>query len=779
MAGRVVSFFLQKLDTLLTEEVRLLSGVHEDIVWLRDELGTMQAFLEDAERRKSRDLLVRTWVVQVKEVVYFAEDILDEFMIQMECLGQFSVKKLIIRHRVGSKIQDIKARIRAITDRRTTYDIQRRDDEAATLFRAKDPLVTAPFIAEADIVGLQEDVEILVGWLLNGRPKLEMISLVGMGGIGKTTLAKKVFQMGKTKSHFDRRSWVTLSQSFTIAGLVKSMLKGFYKNVNEETATIDTMDEGQLYMCLYSFLQEKRFLLVLDDVWSEDVWNGLSIFLLDCKPGSRIVLTTRKRNVASSIQVRSHIHHLRPLTREEAWSLFCKKAIRKFDYKRITPEMEKVWRIIVSRCQGVPRGIVSKRQIEIAQWMEVLQTLQWELANNPSLKRVRGILSMSYNDLPTHLIHCFLDCCLFPKDYVIRKSKQIKLWVGEGFVEQLPRETGKLIHLRFLGLRNTGIRKLPKSLQNLRRLETLDAIGSNLKSLPHWISHLQNLNHLLVRKIMPLDVEGVIELLKSDKGIYYKQFVRINFDVGSLAHLRTLQFVGVKGKAIKHLGELSQLEKLHFLIQNKADGQKLWAAIQNMRNLQNLVILTKTKPIVIESMDSPPPRLSKLQLHVILRKLPKWLCSLESLTRLVLRSSALSEDPLVALQTLPNLTKLMLSKAYYGRFMGGDGIVGFPKLEHLVLHNLKNLCWWGGMKEGCMPMLRTLTIIGCKNLVELDDSFQNLTSLQCLILGNMAKDFVEALQPKERGYYKVKHIPEIRILTLIRGALFYKNLRAY
>ncbi|KAL4185843.1 hypothetical protein AMTRI_Chr10g232800 [Amborella trichopoda] len=878
MADGAVTFFLEKLNELLTHEVHLLYGVRRDIVWLRDELGTMRAFLADADKRKSSDSLVKVWVEQVREVVYDAEDILDEFMIRME--GQ------------RDKLRGIKVRIQEIAERRDKYDIQRKEEGTSStdaILKGGDPLLAYPFIQEAHIVGIQKDAEVLVRWLTNGHPKIEVISVVGMGGLGKTTLAKKVFNAEVIKRHFDCRSWVTVSQSFRQGPLMRAILSGMYDDRNELIPTmVDAMDDRRLQATLNFYLREKRCLLVLDDIWSEDVWNGLSVLLPDCDHGSRIVFTTRMSNVASSVQVESRLHNLQPLAEEEAWSLFCNRAFRKPDVKKINSELEEVGRLIVKNCEGLPLaivamgGLISKRAIEVGEWMKVLKSMNWELANNPSLERVRSILSLSYKDLSPNLKYCFLYSCMFPEDYEIKQSLLIRVWMAEGFIAarqglameevayeylkeliernliqtaglylagkfqscrvhdvvlklalsisrnekfgsaltdlntqfddrtrrlsihnygetipflmsksnlrtlltfgltklpfSLPSILSNLTVLRVLDLKGIHMDRLPSEIGNLvhLRLETLNAIGCNLESLPREISYLQNLTYLLVSRLKSPILEAIAALLASGKNVYFERFVSINTNVGGFTRLRAMKHVRIEGNFIEEIEKLSQLEKLNFQLANMEDGDKLWASIQKMKSLRSLAILSmdQDKPISIKSMPSAPPHLSQLWIHAALGKLPQWMCSLKSIKKLSLVSSTLTEDPLVALQSLPNLAELLLSKAYNGKKMGSDGIYGFPKLTHLAFENLEELEWWGGIQEGCMPLLQNLAISHCKKLTKLDESFIHLASLHFLHLVDMSDEFITRLRPNEgEDQYKVQQVKQIKLFYVNGGQL--------
>ncbi|ERN18446.1 hypothetical protein AMTR_s00190p00027950 [Amborella trichopoda] len=908
---------MKKLDDLFNQEACLLYGVHRDIAWLDIELKNVRVFLDGAER--SGDELIQEWMNQVRELAYDVEDLIDQFTIQMKSQRPCFSKKLIACYRFRSEIKGVKALTRSIMKRRSVFQIQIKAEERAISNSYSGDLLPFDLIKEADGLRKDEDAAKLVELLVTESSKLEVMSVVGMGGIGKTTLVKKVYDQEKIKKHFDSRSWVTVSRSATILGLLKTMLKGFYKDSSEDTETIDSMDsEKELYLCLTSYLLYKRFLLVLDDVWSEDVWKRMIISLPDRENGSRIILTTRLSSFVFQLGVVNHIHELRVLPEDEAWSLFCDKAFRKNGLEKVPEELERVAQLIVDDCEGLPLsisaigGILYKRKLELAEWTKALRSLNSELANNPSTERVWGILSLCINDLHHLLKNCFLYLCLFPKDCEMSIKMLIRLWIGEGFVvaseemtmeqvamvyikelidrnliqvsrvnasgliracrvhdimrslalsmsvsekfgeistsittttiysktrrlsiqeppkcievctdkphlrslltfkvghlpdtlssilpklrllrvldlggvllQNLPNEVGNLIHLRYLGLMNTGIQELPMSLLKLQRLETLDCRGTNLDHVPSEISSLHNLTHLLIYKRKASHTEFWIQVLSTGKFSVHEEYVPFNVSVGRLTSLRTLKHVRVDLTVFKELGELNQLEKLKIQLVNVEDGHELWGSLQRMRNLRSLYLssMDVQNPVSLESMPSPLslPPLNQLCLNAILVKLPMSLCSLRSLRMLALVSCALIEDPLVALQSLPNLMFLMLFKAYKGNIMGRDGVREFPNLKTLSLIHLEELEGLEGMQEGCMPLLQVITIVGCKKLKMLDHSFRYLTSLQNLDFGDMPIDFLRRLHPVSgEDYHKVHHVPSIKLYYLDNEKYVYMNLK--
>ncbi|MCI16343.1 NBS-containing resistance-like protein, partial [Trifolium medium] len=228
---------VDQLLPLLREEAKLLRGVHKEFADIKDELESIQAFLKDADKRAALadGEGVKTWVKQVREVAFRIEDIIDDYLIQV---GQKSpdsgcvalvckIKTMIPRRRIVSEIQDIKSSVREIKERSERYGFQRSLEQGSSNSRGSwnakwhDPRVAALYIEEGEVVGYEIQRERLIDWLIKGRDERTVVSVVGMGGQGKTTLAKKVFDSKNVIGHFDCRVWITVSQSYNVEGLLR------------------------------------------------------------------------------------------------------------------------------------------------------------------------------------------------------------------------------------------------------------------------------------------------------------------------------------------------------------------------------------------------------------------------------------------------------------------------------------------------------------------------------------------------------------------------------
>ncbi|KAJ4836569.1 hypothetical protein Tsubulata_047682 [Turnera subulata] len=454
MAMMVVELVLERLATLIAEETQLLSGVRDGIEELKVDLSSMRSFLQDAEARSESDPGAKDWVKQVRDLAYDAEDVLEKFMLDLaapqgegfvhslrSCYG--CTLKLRAQHRIAVQLQSLKVRIRSISERRSAFSFQKVDINAAAMERWHDPRIASLYLDEAEVVGIDNPKALLIKWLVEGGEKLCSISVVGMGGLGKTTLVKKVYDSQPLKRCFDCHSWVTVSKSFSPTELLRAAFKGFLEEVEESARQkIESMTDFQLVDTLRKHLLEKRYVIVFDDVWSSDVWEAVKYAFPDGNFGSRIVFTTRLGSLPASVDNTAHVYLLQPLPEEEAWTLFCRKAFRG-EYQGVCPQgLEAMSLSILKKCEGLPLaiavigGLLSKKNKEVREWKKVHDSLAAELQSDKDLGGLGRILLLSYNDLPYYLKQCYLYLSVFPEDYLIKRMKLIRLWVVERFVQE-------------------------------------------------------------------------------------------------------------------------------------------------------------------------------------------------------------------------------------------------------------------------------------------------------------------------------------------------------
>ncbi|XP_020531282.1 disease resistance protein RPM1 [Amborella trichopoda] len=330
-------------------------------------------------------------------------------------------------------MQSIRRRVQEISDGRSRYQLEAEREEGASsndsIEHWQDPRLTFSSMEEDGITAIDKPVSEIKSWLLNQNPKRQVLSLVGMGGVGKTTLAKRVYN--SMKSSFSYCAWVTVSQSFRIADILE-----------RRSGETEREVESRLLNDLNNHVKEKSFLVVFDDVWHGRVWNLINSALPENEKQSRIIISTRDSRVAAMVDIEQHTHFVEPQKETYAFDLFCKKAFRNRAGRRCPNELEDLAKSLVSRCDGLPLaivvmgGIMSRKPFTHIEWRRILEDSEWEVREGGG--KVSRVLLLSYSDLPVHLKSCFLYCCLFPEDYEIKKNGLLRLWVAEGFVDNRP-----------------------------------------------------------------------------------------------------------------------------------------------------------------------------------------------------------------------------------------------------------------------------------------------------------------------------------------------------
>lgn len=276
--------------------------------------------------------------------------------------------------------------------------------------------------------------------LLRDSSKLEIVPIVGMPGIGKTTLARYVYEDESMRKHFDVRAWVRVSQNYNVPEIVSTLRVSM--GISEaKKASVET-DR----LVVYKYLFGRRYLIVLDDVWSVKAWEDLKEMFPVSDRGndkSRVMITTRLENVAAYFSSSTSPHEMSLMDEGFSWELLRKRI---FGDEPCPSELESVGRTIATSCRGLPLAIVVISGIlavdrgkivdqkTVATWEKVAKNVKSAISENDS--QFEKILALSFTHLPHHLRPLFLYLGGFPEDYEMRVSKLIKLWVSEGFLKQ-------------------------------------------------------------------------------------------------------------------------------------------------------------------------------------------------------------------------------------------------------------------------------------------------------------------------------------------------------
>jgi hypothetical protein len=289
----------------------------------------------------------------------------------------------------------------------------------------------------ADIFGRDDDKELLVKLLLRQRDesKVQVLPIFGMGGLGKTTLAKMVYNDGRVQQHFQLNMWHCVSENFEAIDLVKSVIELATRKECNLPNTIELL-RGQLQ----EVIGHKRFLLVLDDVWNEEKrkWeDGLKPLLCSLGgPGSVILVTCRSQQVAS-IMATLEPHELACLSDDDSWELFSRKAFCNGIEDR--PELVSIGRGIVKKCRGLPLalktigGLMSSKQ-QVHEWKAIEERSIGD--NACSKNEIISVLKLSYRHLSSEMKQCFAFCSVYAKDSEMEKDMLIQLWIANGFIQE-------------------------------------------------------------------------------------------------------------------------------------------------------------------------------------------------------------------------------------------------------------------------------------------------------------------------------------------------------
>jgi len=443
---------LEKIGYQVVEAAPIMTDFEHSMKQIEGELSILQAFIHQVSAQRAGDKAFDAWLDQVRDVAHEVEDIIDEYAyltVQAVDTSSFikrkfhQIKNIAAWQKFPSQISHVEARIQRLAEMRNRYGFSVSEQDTNNNLQVSDQLClsdSAYLIDNSEIVGNADEIGKLTQCLLEEKQDRTLIAILGMGGLGKTVIASSLYKNQKIRTYFDCHAWVTVSQTYQIEELLREIINQLIDQKSSIASGFVTMRSMRLIEVIQNYLRDKNYFIVLDDVWDKDAWLFLNYAFVRNKCGSKVLITTRRKDV-SSLAVDNYVIELRTLPCDESWKLFCTRAFHASKVNICPENLRTLAEKIVSKCQGLPLAIVtigsalSYHELKEQEWEFFYNQLSWQLAYNPELTWISNVLNMSMHDLPSHLRSCFLYCSLYPENYKIGRKLISKLWIAEGFVE--------------------------------------------------------------------------------------------------------------------------------------------------------------------------------------------------------------------------------------------------------------------------------------------------------------------------------------------------------
>ncbi|GJY80140.1 CC-NBS-LRR resistance protein [Tanacetum coccineum] len=430
---------MEKVFSLAANEFAIAWGYEDSLMSLHNKLEMIRAMLQDAERRNGTEAAVKVWMKQLRDVVSEADDLLDEVQYQVlrkevkkrdhttskiQCFP--NLKKFSFRREMSHKIEKINTKLSEINTQALRLGLQ---NEPQGSLPYSLPKQTHPYLDKFNIVGREKDELHIVNLLTESKKeeKLMIIPVVGMGGIGKTALAKSVYNNPKIKKEFDAKAWSCVSVKVDI----NRLLEMIYESLTGKKCELPTMEN--LVTKLREELGSKRYLLVLDDVWDERraYWDEFRSCMenVNSQNGNAIIVTTRKLEIGTN-DMKKNSCKLQVLSDNEGWFMFKEIA-------NPLPELEEIGRDVVKKCVGLPLllrviGSMLQNNSDKDKWLSV----QESMVQGEEESDILSNLKLSFDSLPNSISKkCFAYCSIFEKDTVMKKEELIQLWMALGLLQ--------------------------------------------------------------------------------------------------------------------------------------------------------------------------------------------------------------------------------------------------------------------------------------------------------------------------------------------------------
>ncbi|KAB2607508.1 disease resistance RPP13-like protein 1 [Pyrus ussuriensis x Pyrus communis] len=470
-------------------------------------LSAIGAVLHDAEERQlmAESSALKLWLDDLRDLAFDAEDVLDKCHAKMlkrqiqhahssttskawksipNRVSKFkttskawiSIPNRISNFKMNSEIQKITERLQEISERKDQLGL--RIDTATSIITARQNISLSSSQPDGPVIGRDEDKRQIVELLSKQEHRaanFDVVAIVGMAGVGKTTLAGQVLKDMIAAQTFQPAVWVCVSDDFNLGRVTKQILESI---TSRQCAT---EDYNKVQDDLHKELAGKKFLIVLDDVWktcSYGDWMKLQSPFRDGAQGSKIIVTTRDTDVSKMMGAAKLVHNLEPMENDVCLQVFEQHAFLNSNNDK-PPNYELLKEKIVAKCRGLPLaartlgGVLLRK--ETYEWEEILNNKLWSLSNEPD---ILPVLRLSYFYLPSHLKRCFAYCSILPNDYEFEEKQMILLWMAEGFILPLPEDNKQIEDLGADYFRGLVSRSLfQKSTENISKYVMHDLIG--------------------------------------------------------------------------------------------------------------------------------------------------------------------------------------------------------------------------------------------------------------------------------------------------------------
>ncbi|KAF7851343.1 hypothetical protein BT93_L4118 [Corymbia citriodora subsp. variegata] len=809
VVSSILGPLVEKFTSSAVEEIQLVCGVKDDREKLKSTLKFIQTVLADAEQKQIKDEAVRLWLLKLKTFCYDAEDVLDEFEARAlwrraRSTGHFTLKrkvrsmsswitKFILHFKMAHEMKELRERLDWIDKERAQFNLSNTVYEKTIVPRRK----THSFVPTSNVIGRNEEKENIIEFLRTSDDardeNIAVLPIIGMGGIGKTTLTKLVYDDERVEEHFENNQvWLFMPLEFEIKKIIKDIIKSLSERdlmtsfISSEAkslsgeANFDNWSIDMLQNHLRNLVENRRCLFVMDDVWEmrKEDWLELRDLLGGLSKGSKVIVTSRHQAIADMMGTVPSLK-LANLSKENSMTLFVKYSFHQGQEKN-HPDLMEIGKEIVSKCGGNPKalknlGCLLYSTNNRSDWEDVRDNEMWQLESDilPSLR-------ISYDLMPSHLKQCFACCSIFPKNYKFLSFDMIQLWISNGFIQssgnnQDPEKIGRqyleeLISRSFFDVVEETYPALSFEMHDLI-YELAISVGqtesSNMKvriqDISRRVRHISfpNLSDVpkdelrgylgkLNSRVRTIMCEGLgssdSEVFFLEKCISRFKHMRVlslkdsGFDllpssIGGLKHLRHLSLRG-NGKIKKLPKSVCELLNLQTLDVAGCDGlEELPANIKNMISLRFLWITTKQQRFP----DSGLGCLTSLQWLFIteceyLEALFDDIQSLTSLRKLVIGGCPELASLPQGIKNLKALEDLLIADCQSLRLPEEESNEprSTLRLKGFRFEELPEIVSLPGWLEGSASTLQRIGIEDCPNLRELPEWLPNCSSLRTL-----------------------------------------------